>query len=43
MGPFRFDDLHPSGSQRAAKILACLPTTNPDAASDRRNPSRISQ
>lgn len=28
MGPFRFDDLHPSGSQRAAKILACLPTTD---------------
>jgi hypothetical protein len=25
MGPFRFDSLHPSGSQRAAKILACLP------------------
>ena len=25
MGPFRFDDLHPSGSQRAAKILSCLP------------------
>lgn len=29
MGPFRFDDLHPSGSQRAAKILACLPSTDP--------------
>jgi hypothetical protein len=28
MGPFRFDDLHPSGSQRAAKILACLPTAD---------------
>jgi hypothetical protein len=25
MGPFRFDNLHPSGAQRAAKILACLP------------------
>ena len=25
MGPFRFDNLHPSGSQRAAKILSCLP------------------
>jgi hypothetical protein len=25
MGAFRFDALHPSGSQRAAKILACLP------------------
>jgi hypothetical protein len=27
MGPFRFDAWHPSGSQRAAKILACLPPT----------------
>lgn len=25
MGPFRFDGYHPSGSQRAAKILACTP------------------
>ena len=25
MGPFRFDAWHPSGAQRAAKILACLP------------------
>jgi hypothetical protein len=25
MGPFRFDNLHPTGAQRAAKILACLP------------------
>jgi hypothetical protein len=25
MGPFRFDNLHPSGAQRAAKILACMP------------------
>ncbi len=25
MGPFRFDTLHPSGAQRAANILACLP------------------
>jgi hypothetical protein len=25
MGPFRFDSWHPSGSQRAAKVLACLP------------------
>lgn len=28
MGPFRFDAWHPSGSQRAAKILACLPDAN---------------
>ncbi len=27
MGPFRFDNLHPSGAQRAAKILACMPDT----------------
>ena len=26
MGPFRFDNLHPTGAQRAAKILACLPS-----------------
>jgi len=38
MGPFRFDAWHPSGSQRAAKILACLPQAeatanrNPDAS-----------
>jgi hypothetical protein len=25
MGSFRFDDLHPTGSQRASKILSCLP------------------
>ena len=25
MGPFRFDTYHPSGAQRAAKILSCMP------------------
>jgi hypothetical protein len=25
LGPFRFDNLHPTGAQRAAKILASLP------------------
>jgi hypothetical protein len=25
MGPFRYDVAHPSGSQRAAKILSCVP------------------
>jgi hypothetical protein len=25
LGPLGFDALHPSGSQRAAKILACMP------------------
>lgn len=42
MGPFRFDNLHPSGGQRAAKILACLPATDREDVDDR-NPSRISQ
>ena len=26
MGPNRFDNYHPTGSQRAARILSCLPT-----------------
>ena len=25
MGPFRFDEAHPTGAQRAARILSCLP------------------
>ena len=29
MGPFRFGRFHPAGSQRAAKILSCLPGTEP--------------
>jgi hypothetical protein len=29
LGPFRFDAWHPSGAQRAAKILACLPDNSP--------------
>jgi hypothetical protein len=37
MGPFRFDAWHPSGSQRAAKILACLPQAEGETA--RRNPN----
>jgi hypothetical protein len=28
MGPFRFDTWHPSGAQRAAKILSCLPDSD---------------
>jgi hypothetical protein len=43
MGQFRFDNLHPSGSQRAAKILACLPATSRAAASERKSPNGISQ
>ena len=27
MGPFRFDAEHPTGAQRAAKILSCLPVS----------------
>ena len=33
MGPFRFDAWHPSGSQRAAKILAC--TAVPETTANR--------
>jgi len=33
MGPFRFDALHPTGSQRAAKILSCLPVEGPTTPS----------
>lgn len=29
MGPFRFDREHPAGSQRAARILSCLPAPDP--------------
>jgi hypothetical protein len=35
MGPFRFDAWHPSGAQRAAKILSCLPdSARPTTSSD---------
>jgi hypothetical protein len=34
MGPFRYDAAHPSGSQRAAKILSCLPSTEKTAPPD---------
>ena len=34
LGPFRFDAWHPSGAQRAAKILACLPDDAPANLSD---------
>jgi hypothetical protein len=30
MGPYRYDAFHPTGSQRAAKILACLPPARPE-------------
>ncbi len=32
MGPYRYDAFHPTGSQRAAKILACLPPDPEDVA-----------
>jgi hypothetical protein len=43
MGPFRFDAWHPSGAQRGAKILSCLPdpaapTNSSAAASFPNNP-----
>ena len=38
MGPYRFDAEHPSGGQRAAKILACLPPADP-AVSDADRPA----
>lgn len=34
MGPFRYDAAHPSGSQRAAKILSCAPPLEKAAPSD---------
>jgi hypothetical protein len=37
MGPFRFDNLHPTGAQRAAKILSCLPAAKPDPAGSPRS------
>ena len=42
MGPFRFDDLHPSGSQRAAKILSCLPAEQA-AKPPRENPDHLTE
>jgi hypothetical protein len=32
MGPYRYDAYHPTGSQRAAKILSCLPPDPEDPA-----------
>lgn len=29
MGPFRYDNLHPAGSERAAKLQSCLPDHEP--------------
>jgi hypothetical protein len=33
MGPYRYDAFHPTGSQRAAKILSCLPVQDDPVAS----------
>lgn len=44
MGPFRYDKLHPTGSQRAAQILACLPPPAAQESSTRQvSPARDSQ
>lgn len=32
MGPYRYDAFHPTGAQRAAKLLSCLPPIPPDTA-----------
>ena len=42
LGPFRFDAWHPSGSQRAAKILACLPESPAAVPSDPEHPTASS-
>jgi hypothetical protein len=42
MGPFRFDAWHPSGSQRAAKILSCLPETGATVPGDPDDPTTSS-
>lgn len=34
MGPFRYDAAHPSGSQRAAKILSCIPSEDETVRTD---------
>jgi hypothetical protein len=34
MGPFSYDAAHPSGSQRAAKILSCIPRADDAAPTD---------
>jgi hypothetical protein len=30
LGPFRFDNVHPTGSQRVARIIDCMPPLPPD-------------
>jgi hypothetical protein len=34
MGPFRYDAAHPSGSQRAAKIMSCMPRADDAVQTD---------
>jgi hypothetical protein len=43
MGPFRYDKLHPTGSQRAAQILACLPPPTQASSVREVSPARDSQ
>jgi len=35
LGPFQFDMLHPTGAQRAARIIACMPPGPPEPAGSR--------
>lgn len=35
LGPFRFDAVHPTGAQRAARILLCLPGPRPSSLAGR--------
>jgi hypothetical protein len=37
LGPFRFDNEHPTGAQRASRILTCLPGPRPAASSTAQN------
>lgn len=41
MGPYRFDAFHPTGSQRAAKILSCLPSTPEPAEPTSPSPAEV--
>jgi hypothetical protein len=43
MGPFRFDAWHPSGAQRAAKILACLPDPTDSSESSNTPPTPVAR
>ena len=42
MGPYRYDAFHPTGSQRAARILSCLPPVLETSAAPVPEPSDVS-